>query len=157
MEPLFIADNFDSHKLSQFMVNASQNLPKTSLSKNVNNFIAVRKVVTSDNRVVAPLIVVAKIWCVRLQITDDFACALGAAKVNIMIVDNFASFVNIEHGNADGFLRTHALLGRSPFLEGIQSSCRNVRFLASRTHLAHLVIGCQIILVELIRAIAALS
>lgn len=141
MEALLVADNLDSDQLSELVVNASQYLSKTTLSEDVYNLVAVCQVVSSNNGVVAAFIVIAKIGGRCLQIAHHFTSTLSAAKVDIVIVDNLASFVDVEHSDANGFLRAHTLLWRCPLFESIQSSGGNICLLASGADLAHLSIG----------------
>jgi hypothetical protein len=45
MKSLLIPDNLDRDQAASLVVNTSYHLPETSLSKNINDFVSVRKVV----------------------------------------------------------------------------------------------------------------
>lgn len=131
------------------MIDASDNLPKTTFSKNIDNLISVCKVISRHDCVVTTLVVVAKIGRTGLQVTHDLVSMLSSAKVDVAIVDNLASFVNVEHSDANCLVRPDSLLRRSPLSQCVESPCRDLRLLSSRAQLRHFFFSDQIILVKL--------
>ncbi len=95
MEALLVPDNFDGDVLPSFVIPTLQNLSERSLSKHPFDLIPICKVVTRDDEVVAPLVVVAMI------VSSDFWCGriLGVPCTGVedlLEVDNFAAFVPRE-------------------------------------------------------------
>src|SRR6186713_1626577 len=99
VKPLFVSNDLDGNQASSLMVHAADNLPKTSLSKNIYNFISVSKMITIDNVVVSSLIVITKIGLFRLNVTNHLLSTLSAAEVDIFEVYNLTPLEDIEAGS----------------------------------------------------------
>lgn len=61
MKPLLVSDNLDGNELSEFVIDASDNLPEAPFAKNIYNLISIREMISRNNSVVAAFIVVAKV------------------------------------------------------------------------------------------------
>lgn len=61
VEPFFVANDLDSAKSAVLVINASHNLTETTLSEHVNNFVAVRQVVSNAYVVIASLVIISKV------------------------------------------------------------------------------------------------
>ena len=149
VEPLLVPDDLDCHQDSELVVNASHNLAKTALSKNVDNLIPVCQVVTWHNGIVTALVIIPKIWLVRVQVADNFGCALCATEIHIIIVHNLATFVDVQHGDADRLVRANPLLRGSSLPERVDGPSGNLSLLAPRAHFPHLIFCSHIVLVKL--------
>lgn len=149
MEPFLVSDDFDGNENAEFMVNTPHYLSKTSLAENIYNFVSVREVVTGNNGVVSSLIVVPKVWCIRLQIANDLACILRSAEVDVVVIDYLATLIHVQHGDPNGILRTDAFFGGCPLLQGIQCFASNLGLLSSGAQLPHLFLAGPVILVQL--------
>jgi hypothetical protein len=57
LEPLFVADQFHSHKLLSFMIKAFKSLSEAALPKKLNNFETVSNMIFHYNLIVSSLIV----------------------------------------------------------------------------------------------------
>lgn len=96
MEPLFVPDDLDSDKTASLVIDATHYLSKTALAQEINDFIAIRQVVTKDNVVVAPLIVISKIGGLCVEIADVLLSAFGSTEVDLLVVDDLPSLENVE-------------------------------------------------------------
>ena len=149
MKPLLVPDDLDSDEHTELVVDASDYLSKATLSKNVNDLVSVGEVVSWDDSVVSALVIVAKIWCVRLHVAHDLVGVLRAAKVDVVEVDNLSPLVDVEHGDADGLVCADALLGRRALSQGIQCTGGDLSLFASRAHLSHLLLCHHVVLVQI--------
>lgn len=149
MESLLVANDLDGNKHACLVINAPDDLAKTSLSEHIDNLIAVGEVVARHDGVVSTLVVVAEVGRVRLEITNHLASVLRSAKVNVVVINDFAALVNVEHRDPDGFLGTDSLLWRCAFPQGVKSSSRDLGLLSSCAHLLHLLLGNEVVLVEI--------
>jgi hypothetical protein len=149
MESLLVPDDLDRNKHAQLVVDASHDLTKATFAKYIDNLVAIGQMVTSNDGVVTTIIIVAKVGRIGLHIADHLASVLGAAKVYIVVVDDFASLVDIEHSDADCLVGADPLLGSRPLSQGIKVLGRNIGFFAAHAHLSHFVLSHHILLIEL--------
>ena len=147
MESLLVADDFYGDQDARLVIDTPDHLPKTSLAKDINDFVSIGEMVAWDDGVVAPLVVVAKVGGGRLHVTDHFGGVLGPAEVDVLVIHNFTTLVDVENGNPDGVLRADALFGRGPFPKGIQRPGGDLGLLPSQPQLLHLLLGHHVILV----------
>lgn len=61
MEALLVPDDFDSDVLPGLVISALQHLSKRTLAKHSFDLISICKVITRDNQIITPLIVVTVI------------------------------------------------------------------------------------------------
>ncbi len=149
MESLLVSDDLDRDKHTGLVINTPDHLPKTSLSEHINDFVSVGEMIASYNRVVAALIIVAKVRAVGLHVADHLGCVLCPAKVDVFVVDNLAPLVDVEDSDSDSILGTDTLFSRGTLPEGIQSPSRQLRLLAPRAEFLHFLLSNQVVLVEI--------
>ena len=148
MEPFLVADDLDGDKDARLVVDASHDLPKASLAEHIDNLVPIGKMIPRHNRIVSPVVVIAKVGCVGLHVAHHLGGVLSSAKVDVLIIHDFASLVDVEDGNPNGILGAHPLLSRSPLPESIQGPSRQLRLLPALAQLLHLVLGNQVVLVK---------
>ncbi|KAI6752808.1 hypothetical protein HG530_013560 [Fusarium avenaceum] len=124
MKPLLIPDDLDRDQAAGLVVNASYDLPETSLSKNINDFIS---------------------------ITNDLVSVLGSAEEDIGVVHDLTPLIDIEHGNTNSFVSTDSFLRCRSLSKRVESSSGNICLLTPRAELGHLFLGRHIILIEVSR------
>lgn len=105
--------------------------------------------VARHDRVIATLVVVAEVGFVRMQVSDNLGCALGAAEVHIVVIDNLTSLVDIEHRDTDCLVGSNTLLWTRSLAQSVDCLGSDLRLLATRTHLSHLFFSAHIVLVQL--------
>lgn len=123
MEPLLIANDLDSDQNPCLVIDAAHNLAEASLSKNVDNLIPVRKVVSWYDGVIAALIVISEIGPVRVEISDNLGRILSSAKVDVVVVNNLATLIDVEHGDTNSVWRADAFLGSGALPQCIKCPC----------------------------------
>jgi len=149
VESFLVPDDLDCHKSTLAVVNTPDNLTKASLSENVDYLVAVCEMVSRHNGVIPSFVVVAKVGLRRVEITHNLAGVLGPTKVDVLAVYNLSTLVNVKHRNPNGFLRAHTFLGSGTLPKSIQCPCCNLGLLTSGTHLSHLLLASQIILIQI--------
>lgn len=115
MKPLLIANNLHSHEYTRLVVNAPHDLTETSLAKYVDDFIPVRKMISRYDSVVSTFVVVTKVGGIGLKIAHHLASVLRAAKVDVVIVNDFTTLIDVEHSDPNSFLGTNSFLWRRTF------------------------------------------
>lgn len=92
VEPLFVANDLNRHRFSSAMVTTVQDLTKGPFPKTRYNFIPIGQMVTIDDLVIAPFVVVTKVVG-RIFRNCHFLFALGSDAINRRVVENLLAFV----------------------------------------------------------------
>ena len=69
MEPLLVPDNLYCDGPSGSMVSAAQHLSKGTLPEAVHDFVTVTKMVPVDDKIIAPIIVIAVVVCGSVRVS----------------------------------------------------------------------------------------
>lgn len=149
MEPLLITDDLDGNQGAILVINTPDNLAEASLPEDVNDLIAVCKMISRYNGVVAAFVIVAKIGYVRVEVPYNLGSVLCAAKVDVVVIYDLTTLIDVQHGDAYGFLRADTLLWSRTLPKRIQSPCSHLRLLAPSTKFLHLVFSSQVVPVEI--------
>jgi hypothetical protein len=59
VKTLLVANNLDSHRFPRAVIATMQHLAKRSFAKSIDYFIAIRKVIVIDNKIVTAFIIIA--------------------------------------------------------------------------------------------------
>lgn len=92
METLLVADDLDRDHVARLVIPALQDLAERSFPENVDDLVAVVKVVVRDEEIVATLVVVAVVVR-RLVFRRHLLVAVWTDKVDFAIIPNLVFFV----------------------------------------------------------------
>ena len=141
VKSFLIADDFNRDKTAGFVVNASHDLPKTSLAQHVDHLVPICEVVTDDNVVIAPIVIIAEIGSLRIEVAHMLLGMLRATEIDVFEVNNFSAFKDVQACHPESLPGRYALLGSGFVPEFIQFLCGVLKVFASTTKLAHLLIS----------------
>ena len=92
VESLFVTDNLDGNRLPRAVIPALENLAKRTLAERVDDFVAIREVISDDHQVVTSLVVVTmvvgRVVPCRLLL---FAASTDA--IHILIVEDLPTLI----------------------------------------------------------------
>lgn len=141
VESFLVPDDFDRDEAAGFVINTSHDLSETSLAQNINHLISICKVIADNNVVIAPIVIVAEIGGLSIEVAHMFLGMLRTTEVDVLEVDDFAPFKDVQARHSESLPGVHTLLRHSLAAELIQLLCGVLKVFASTSELSHLLVG----------------
>lgn len=148
MEPFLVTNDLDRFEPSRLVVYATHNLSEAALAKNINNFVSVCEMVSQDDVVIATFVVIAKVCGLRIQITNVLLGVLCSTEVDLLVIDDLASFEYVQIGHAHSITWTDTLLGCGALTELVDIARRMFKVFPLRSKLLHFFVGQHVISIE---------
>lgn len=152
VKPLLVPNDLDCTQSTAFVINATNHLTKAALSQDIDHFITIAQVISKDNVVVTSLVVIAKIGSSsRRDVTNMLFGMLGTTEPNtIFVINDLTLFVNVQYAGRglNCLSRSHAVLGRSSFLELVGFARCALRISSLCCQSPHLLVGRNVIFVK---------
>lgn len=96
MEPFLVTNDLDCNKSTGLVIYAAHNLSKTTLAEEIYNLVAIGQVVSKDYVVVTAIVIVSEVSRGSIQVSHVLLCALGATKIYLFVIYDFASFEDVQ-------------------------------------------------------------
>ena len=115
VEALLVPDDLDRHQATSLVINAPCDLAKTAFPEDVDYLVPIRQMITYNDIIVPPLIVISKICSFSIQVSYVLLGVLCTAKIDIVVVNDFSAFEYIQVRHSQCLTGAHAFLCcRSP-------------------------------------------
>jgi hypothetical protein len=92
MEPFLVSDDLNGNRFTSTVISTVQNLTKGSLPERINHFVSIGQVIAIDDKIVAPIIIIAVIVC-GIVTSSKFLVTPGPDVVHSRKLENFFAFI----------------------------------------------------------------
>jgi len=96
MESFLVSYDLHSNQTSSLVVYTPHYLTETTFSKDVNNLVSVRQMITWHNAIVTSVVVVTKVGRLSREFSDVLGSIRTSCEVYILVVDDLPALEDIE-------------------------------------------------------------